>query len=70
MEGQKAEVQKTSAETAVQKKIEKFRAEHTKRISSLQQAEISNERKARLIEANLQEVRTEILQLKDTKYIP
>lgn len=57
VEVQKEVVQKNTAETAVQKKIEKFKAEHTKRITSLQQAEASNERKAHLIEANLQEVR-------------
>lgn len=56
VESQKADVQRTTAENAAKKKLDKFREEHSKRISAMHEAELTNERRARLIEANLTEV--------------
>eukprot|EP00002_Diphylleia_rotans_P021148 TRINITY_DN4117_c0_g1_i6.p1 TRINITY_DN4117_c0_g1~~TRINITY_DN4117_c0_g1_i6.p1 ORF type:complete len:823 (+),score=195.64 TRINITY_DN4117_c0_g1_i6:75-2543(+) len=61
LEAQKIEQQRKSQEDAVMKKLEKTKHEHQQRIKSLQSEQESNEKKATLIEYNLEDVDRAIL---------
>ncbi|GAM25895.1 hypothetical protein SAMD00019534_090700 [Acytostelium subglobosum LB1] len=56
IESQKVEQQRIAQEQTVLKKLDKVRDDQQRRIDSLYAAEADNQRKAQLIEANLQEV--------------
>ncbi|KAF2102058.1 hypothetical protein NA57DRAFT_64665 [Rhizodiscina lignyota] len=56
IEGQRLESRLHEREEAAKRKLDQARADHEKRIDSLQQVQVSNVRKAQAIEANLERV--------------